>query len=102
MSATGATAARCVRAMNVCSLAVATALLAVGPASSASAATGTLDTGALTPQANGSRTAAEVMNTGAAARTKGGETPRSPSLQSASPRAGTGVPGPAANAKPNE
>ncbi len=35
---------------------------------SARAATGTLDTGALTPQTSSSRTAAEVENTGAAAQ----------------------------------
>jgi hypothetical protein len=42
-------------------------------AAPARAATGTLDTGALTPQTSSSRTAAEVENTGAAAQ-KGHET----------------------------
>jgi hypothetical protein len=81
-------------------LTAALVLLVTGGA--ALAATGTLDTGALTPQATGSRTAAEIMNTGAAARTKGGEKPPPPSLKSASPQAGMGVPGPAGNARPNE
>jgi hypothetical protein len=59
--------------------------LAAAGAGPAFANTGTLDIGALTPQATGSRTAMEIMNTGAAARTQGGEKPK-PAQPQSSPR----------------
>lgn len=58
---------------------------ALAPGGASWAATGTLDIGALTPQATGSRVAAEIMNTGAAARTQGGEAPK-PAQPESSPR----------------
>ncbi|HJS83889.1 MAG TPA: hypothetical protein VJ779_00320 [Acetobacteraceae bacterium] len=51
----------------VAAMAVSSGLL--GLTAPARAATGTLDTGALLPQTYSSRTAAEVQNTGAGART---------------------------------
>lgn len=72
------------RAMTRWTLAAALGMATAAPAT-AFAATGTLDTGALTPQANGSRIAAEIMNSGASARTNGGEAPK-PAQPAASPR----------------
>ncbi len=57
-----------IRSLAGAAVAVAVIIGALAHASPARAATGTLDTGALTPQTSSSRVAAEIENTGAAAR----------------------------------
>lgn len=80
----------------------AAAAIAVGFILPASAATGTLDTGALVPQTTESRQAAERQNTGAAAQV-GHEAHQTP-VQAAesAPREAGGIPSKTGRARPGE